>query len=171
MTDQPIDSSSSIVVGRINSVHGVRGSVKATVLSDVPHRFDDGEVVYIDGNPLTIVSSASFPPKQVILQLEGIDSPEAALSLVGESLTVPETSAPELPDGEYYHFQLLGLRVVTEEDEHLGQIGEILETGSNDVYIVSGGPKELLIPALRQVVRDVRLDEGVIVVRLPEGIR
>ena len=86
-------------------------------------------------------------------------------------MTVPEQSVPPLPEGEYFHFQLLGLRVLTEEGEDLGRVCEILETGSNDVYIVANDSGELLLPALADVVREVQVSEGLMVVRLPEGLR
>ena len=76
-----------------------------------------------------------------------------------------------LEEGEYFHFQLLGLRVLTEEHEELGQITEILETGSNDVYVVSGPSGEVLVPALADVVREVRVNDGLMIVDLPDGLR
>ena len=86
-------------------------------------------------------------------------------------MTVLEAAVPSLPEGEYFHYQLLGLRVLTEEGEDLGRLNEILETGSNDVYVVSNDTVELLIPALTDVIRKVDLDEGVMVVRLLDGLR
>jgi 16S rRNA processing protein RimM len=117
--------------------------------------------------------SASIPTRsnQVILKLEGIDSPEAARELVGQWLTAPPETSPQLPAGEYFHYQLLGLRVITEEGEGLGEISEILQTGSNDVYVVSGEKGELLIPAISQVVRNIDLDNQLMMVNLLEGLR
>ncbi len=86
-------------------------------------------------------------------------------------MTVPETEVPNLPEGEYFHYQIVGLNVVTEEGEDLGSISEILETGSNDVYVTSTGSGELLIPALSHVIREIRLRDGVMVVSLPDGLR
>ena len=147
------------------------GAVKAKVLSDVAHRFDVGQLLYIRSDPYSIASSTRIPTDQVILKLRGIDSLAAAQSLIGERVTVPEASVPLLPEGEYFHYQLLGLRVFTEEGEDLGQLTDILETGSNDVYVVSGGQAELLIPALAEVVRKVQVAEGTMVVRLLPGLR
>ena len=100
-----------------------------------------------------------------------MDTSVAARDLVGESVTVSQVSAPGLPDGQYFHFQLIGMRVLTEDGEYLGQVQEILETGSNDVYVVSGESGELLIPALVDVIREVQVAEGLMVVRLLEGLR
>ena len=86
-------------------------------------------------------------------------------------MTVPLAAVPQLQEGEYYHFQLLGMNVLTEEGECLGRVREILETGSNDVYVVSGESGDVLIPALTEVIREVRLNEGLMVVKLLEGLR
>ena len=91
--------------------------------------------------------------------------------MAGCWITVPETSAPELPEGEYFHFQLLGLRVFTEAGEELGRLSEILETGSNDVYVVSGPDGQILVPALSEVIQEIKLSEKIMVVRLPDGLR
>jgi 16S rRNA processing protein RimM len=91
--------------------------------------------------------------------------------LVGEWVTVAEETTPPLPEGEFFHFQLLGLRVVSLQGEELGRITEIIQTGSNDVYLVSDDKDEVLIPALAQVVRKVDLQAGVMVVELIDGLR
>jgi 16S rRNA processing protein RimM len=141
------------------------------VFSDVPHRFKPGEILCCNGSPCRISTSTPTRSNQVILKLEGIDSPDAARNLVGQWLTAPPETSPRLPEGEYFHYQLLGLRVVTEEGEELGEISEIIETGSNDVYMVSGVKGELLIPAISQVVRNIDLANRVMVVSLLEGMR
>ena len=140
-------------------------------MSDVASRFDVGQTLYIRGGPYRVDSSSRTSSKQVILKFREIGSYSEAQGLVGETVTVPEQSVPPLPEGEYFHFQLLGLRVLTEEGEDLGRVCEILETGSNDVYIVANDSGELLLPALADVVREVRVSEGLMVVRLPEGLR
>ncbi len=171
MTDAIPVGPTSVIVGQVIGVHGLRGEVRAKVLSDVPHRFSEGQSLYIRGNPCTIISSNRISSQLVILKFHGVDSLEAAQDLVGQGITIPQTSVPNLPEGEYFHFQLLGLKVITEEGEELGLISEILETGSNDVYVVSAGSGEILVPALAEVVCDVRLDQGTMLVRLPEGLR
>ena len=184
VTDSPLQHSQSnlarsVLVGRIVGTHGFAGGVRATVLSDVSYRFDTGQVLYILGQPHVISSSspASFKNKpkpsggQIILQFQGLDSEDAVKGLLGEELTVPETAVPKLPEGEYFHYQIVGLQVLTVEGEDLGSVREILETGSNDVYVTSGDSGELLIPALADVIREIRLSDGVMVVSLPDGLR
>ena len=171
MPESSADCSQPITVGRIISLHGVAGAVKAQVMSDVAHRFDPGQVLHIRSEPYAIMSSTPIPKGQVLLKFHGIDSITAAQGFLGELVTVPEALVPPLPEGEYFHFQLVGLRVSTEEGENLGRLTEILETGSNDVYIVSGDSGELLIPALAEVIREVQVAEGTMIVRLPPGLR
>ena len=161
----------AINVGRILSAHGLSGEVRVEVLSVVPHRFDAGEVLHIGSASYRISSSRRIRSNQVIITLQGLHTRDAAQALAGNWITVPETSAPELPEGEYFHFQLMGLRVLTESGEELGLLSEILETGSNDVYVVSGPEGQILVPALSEVVQEIKLSEKIMVVRLPDGLR
>jgi 16S rRNA processing protein RimM len=160
-----------VVVGRVLGAHGTSGEVRVRTYSDVPHRFSAGRVLYLAGNPLQITSSTHSRSDQVILKLQNIDTLEAAQGLAGQWLTAPREITSPLSEGEYFHFQILGLRTLTEDGEELGEITEIIETGSNDVYVVSGQKGEVLIPAIAQAVRQVDLDSGVMVVRLLEGLR
>jgi 16S rRNA processing protein RimM len=166
-----LNDSGPIAVGEVLGTHGVWGGVRARVLSDVAHRFDVGQEIQILGTPYRIARSSRGPSDRVILQLHGLGTVEAARALVGQLITVPLEAVPQLPDGEYYHFQLLGLKVLTQEGEDLGRISEILVTGSNDVYVVSGPGGEVLVPALADVVMNVELDQGIMLVSLPEGLR
>ena len=166
-----MNGSEPIAVGEVLSTHGVSGGVRARVLSDVAHRFDAGQEIYIRGIPYRIVSSSRRPPGQVYIELHGLGTVEAARALVGQVITVPPEAVPQLPDGEFFHFQLVGLRVLTQEGEDLGRLSEILETGSNDVYMVRGPGGEVLVPALSDVIMDVDLDQGIMIVSLPEGLR
>ncbi len=160
-----------VTVATILGVHGVFGEVRARVQSDVPGRFAPGQVLYILDTPYYIQSANPQPRNQILLKFRGVTTPDGARQLVGAFLTTPQPAETPLAPGEYFHYQLMGLAVATEEGEDLGTITEILETGSNDVYIVSGPSGDLLIPALAQVVRQVDLDAGRMVVRLMDGLR
>ena len=99
MSDFSIDSSEPVVVGQIVSLHGVSGAVKTVVLSDVPERFKEGQILYVRGDAYTIASSTETSRFHIVLRFQGIDSAETARSLVGQQATVPESSVPSLPEG------------------------------------------------------------------------
>ena len=145
--------------------------MKVELLSDLPGRFDVGRDVSVDGDFHRITGSRHIGSGAAILWLEGIVSRAQASALTGKYLAALPDSDATLEEGEYFHYQLIGLRVQTEDGEYLGEIREILETGSNDVYIVRGSEGELLIPAMASVVLNVDLPAGVMVVSLLDGLR
>ena len=140
------------VVGRVLGSHGVYGEVRAEVLTELPHRFDPGEMLFLQEESFRIQSSSRSSGHTVILKLEGIDGPAAAKTLTGQELLAQPEESPDLPEGEYFHYQLIGMQVITEAGEDLGNIMEIIITGSNDVYVVSGPSGEVLLPAISQVI-------------------
>ena len=166
-----MDNSSSINVGRILGPHGLWGALRIEVYTDVPHRFDVGNTLYIGTYPYKISDCSPSNSGQVILSFHGITAQSQARALIDQWITVPASEVPDLPPGEFYHFQLLDLRVRTEEGEELGTVTDILETGSNDVYVITGDDGEILIPALADVIKDIDLDQGVMLVSLPDGLR
>ena len=139
-------------------------------LTDFQGRFAAGEVLLISGRPHRL-EYAQWRNALVVLKLEGIDSVHDAETLRGELLFVPRERVPSLPEDQYYYFQLMDMEVYTSEGEHLGHISEIIETGSNDVYVVTGGDRELLVPALDDVIREVDVEARRMLVDLPEGLR
>ena len=164
-------SPEQVVVGIVLGAHGLNGELRVRVLSDVSHRFDPGQALYIQGHPHNVASSSRSGSSLVILKLDGIDEPASVRELLGQEVTSRAESSPPLPEGEYFHYQLIGLKVRTESGEPLGEISEIIVTGSNDVYVVSGTDGEILLPALNQVIREVDLEKGLMTVRLMEGLR
>ena len=157
-------------MARIISPHGVDGGLNISLLSDVPGRFDPGRTLFADLAPRTVTSFRLTGPKTGLIWLDGISTREQASSFSGQFLTAPPESDSQLEEGEYFHYQLIGMRVMTEDGEYLGEIEEILETGSNDVYIVRGDDGELLIPGTSQVVLKVDLDGNEMRVRLLDGL-
>ena len=126
----------------------------------------------IAGQARTVASCRHLPDGHALLRLEGLNDPYAARRLSGEWLTAPTDSDPQLPEGEYYHYQLVGLAVITDQGENLGRIQEVLETGSNDVYVVtSDSGEEVLLPAIEQVVKEIDLASGEMLVHLIDGLR
>ena len=106
-----------------------------------------------------------------LVKLDGVQTREEAAGLKGAMLEVPLEEAPALTADTYYHFQILDMEVWTAQGEYMGSIQDILTTGSNDVYVARDGDREVLIPALGDVVVDVDTENGRMTVDLPEGLR
>ena len=169
--DKPPAWERMIAVGRVLSPRGVRGELNIEALSDSPGRFSAGGVVFLNGERRIIKRSSELSKGRLSLTLEGVDSRPQAQSLRGALLMVPEEMVLPLPEGEYYHFQLADMAVYTSQEEYLGRITQVLSTGANDVYIVSHEGRELLIPALEDVVLEVDVEGGRMRVELPKGLR
>ena len=113
-----------------------------------------------------------LPGGYALLRLDGLESADSVRALSGQWLVAPDEPVPDLPPGEYYHYQLVGLNVVTDQGEDLGTLQEVLVTGSNDVYVVkSASAAEILLPAVSQVIKDVDLPAGRMLVHLINGLR
>ena len=140
-----------------------------TPLTDVPGRFEELERVFVGGRPYT-VRSARDQGGTVRLRLQGVTTREAAESLRDQLVEIPRVEAGPLPEGQYYHQQIIGLRVRTETGDDLGTVAEILPTGANDVYLVRGAGPEMLVPAIGDVVRSIDLEAGVVTVAVVEGL-
>ena len=171
--DQEPGPGRQIIVGRVRSPRGLRGEVHVEVTSDTPERFSPGGVLFLNGRAHKIRRVTHLPKGRLALKLEGLNTRDEAETLRDSLLTVPEEIVPPLPGGEYYHYQIIDMEVYTQEGGLLGLITDILSTGSNDVYVVSQQGqqgKEVLIPALDDVIVSVDVNRGRMTVKLPEGL-
>mgnify|MGYP001293777796 CR=1 FL=1 len=169
---QGLDQNSydELIVGRITGPWGLLGDVKVEPSTDFPQRFSPGSVLLLEGRPTHVVRSRNHKCA-VVVKLDLVNDRTQAESLRGKLLAVSRDEAAPLPEGTYYHFQIVDLGVWTDGGEYLGEVKEVLSTGANDVYVVrDAGKKEVLIPALEDVILEVKLNEGRMVVRLPEGL-
>jgi len=141
------------------SAWGLRGDVSIEVISTNPRRFQRGNVVYAGGQALTIQQVRQVSGK-VVLGLREVTTRDEAEALQGQMLDVPATDLLPLQADEYYHDQILGLRVHTSDGRDLGNVTEILTTGANDVYVATDGTREYLLPAIGEVIRAIDLDRG-----------
>jgi 16S rRNA processing protein RimM len=159
-----------ITVARVVAAHGVRGEVRAYPETDFPERLRPGRAVYLAGVAAPrwsrITGARPHRPPLLLLRLEGVGDRTAAEALRGAELQVPAASLPPLPAGTYYLHQIVGLRVLTEDGRELGRVEDVERPGGNDVYVV--GP--YLIPALREVVREIDLAAGRMVIRPLPGL-
>jgi len=151
--------------------HGLRGEVRVQILTDFPERFGLLKTVYVgeDHSPM-VVEDQRVLGGRAVLKLEGIDHLPEAEELRGLLIHIPVGEAMALEEDQYYVHQIVGLEVWTREGEYLGRVAEVLETGSNDVYVVRDG-EEILIPALSDVILDVDLEKGRVEVQLMKGLR
>ncbi len=158
-------------IAQIQTAFGVDGEVRARILTDFPGRFGRLKKVFL-GEECTPypVEHAKVRGGDVFLKLGGVTTPEEAAKLRLKMVQVPTAEAMPLPKGAYYHYQVIGLSVVSVDGQALGRVVEILSTGGNDVYIVRGEQGELLVPAIADVVQQVDLAAGRIVVALLDGM-
>jgi 16S rRNA processing protein RimM len=163
-----------LAVGMIAGAHGLRGEMKMELHTDFPDRFTPGAQVYtgVSLAAHTIISARPHQ-QQLLIQLEGIHDRTAAEELRGAWLFVPEDDAAELDEDTYFVHDIIGLAVQTTAGVPLGTVEEVLFTGANEVYVVvpPGQPRrEILLPAIAQVIRTVDLDNGLLIVELLPGL-
>jgi 16S rRNA processing protein RimM len=156
-----------LVVGQIVAPHGIRGEVRVNLYTDFPEdRFAPEQILHMgqDLSPITVLTSRTHKG-QLLVFFDGFEDRDQAETLRDEWLFVAEEDAQTLDDGIYYVHQLVGLAVYTEEGRHLGSLSDVLFTGANDVYVVTPAPgvnqeKEILLPAIAQVIQSVDLQNG-----------
>jgi len=161
-------------IGEIVKSHGLKGRMKAKSYIEADEALSSvREAMIVKGKN----EPRSYPVRKIIphknfffLELETVDSVDDADALVGSSVLVPESELAGLSEDEYYWSDLIGLHVVTEEGRFLGRIESIFPTGSNDVYVCSGGEREFLLPAISEVILKIDLEKKEMVVRLLEGL-
>lgn len=163
-----------ISIGKVINTHGIKGELKIWPTTDFPERFASTERVFWERDGVVRefrVEGARRHQKVILLKLETINNMTDAEKLVGGVLKLPEEELVPLPEGSYYLFQIIGLKVFTNSGEEIGTIREVIRTGCNDVYVVDRkSGKEALIPAIRQVVLEINLEEGKMVIFPMEGL-
>lgn len=158
-----------VTIGRVRSPHGLEGEVRILILTDNPGRFAPGSRIYVQRRPY-VIEQARVNRREAVVKLQHLDSRDQVQRLVGTDVEIPADWVDTLPQDTYYYFQLLDMEVWTTAGEYLGEITEIIETGSNDVYVVHGGLREILVPAIASVIQQVDVEAGRMVVDLPEGL-
>ncbi len=163
-------------IGQIAGTHGYNGTVKIIPLGNYPQRFKKLKsviVVWAKGKKTQVmgIENVRVTPKQVLIKFREIPSMEEARAYNGGYLQVPDDEVWPLPEGHFYYFQLEGLHVIDEEKGELGIMTNVIETGANDVYVVRReGKKDLLLPAIPQVIRNIDLKGQTMLVHLLPGL-
>lgn len=162
-----------LVVGEIVKVRGLRGCLKVLTSMEKQNFDTDLKFVYLEDvlgqrkshNIRTLTASGKF----VFLELKDITDRDSAQALVGYKVLIPLDKLEDLPQGEYYWRDIIGLDVYDEKGEYLGRIESIFPTGGNDVYVCQG-EREILLPAIADVIRHIDIEKKIMTVRMLEGL-
>lgn len=158
-----------IPVGRVTRTHGLKGELKFYPA--------DQDNLVVQNDQQIRLGETSFKIKSVrgakspfIVKFDGIDSIEAAQSLSGQEVLVAREDFESLPEGEYYRFEIEGLKVFDDTGKYYGVVEDVIATGSNDIYVVRGDGKEWLVPMIDSVVQSIDLEQGKLIFHCVEGL-
>lgn len=167
---------SYVVVGRVRRPHGIHGELRVDILTDYPERLRRHEYFYLayPDTPDVVqrYTVESMRPHQglMLLKLVGCETRDEAELMRDMLVEIPLEDAVPLEEGEYYHFQLIGMRVETKEGQWLGRVAQVVEAGVHDVYVVRGPRGEILVPGVSHVVLKLDVEAQEMVVDLPAGL-
>lgn len=161
-------------VGQIVNTNGLKGLLKINPFTDDITRFERLKTIFIEHKKELFefeIESVRYQKKQVLLKLKGIDTIEEAEKYREDYLKINRNKEEKLPEDTYYIVDLIGLDIYTEDGELLGKLDDVFSTGSNDVYVVKNGEgKQILLPAISDVIKNIDLEQKKIVVNLIEGL-
>lgn len=161
-----------LAVAKIYKPHGLKGEVSVGLLTDFPERLTEGKQVYIGENHIpSKINTIRKAGKKYIISFESYYSVDSVGSFRNQIVYIRGKNLPVLTDNEYYHHDLIGMRVFSTEDHEIGFLIEIICTGANDVYIIkpdNKDAKEILIPAIKSVVKNVDIKNNKMIVKLQE---
>lgn len=155
-------------IGKIVNTFGIKGEVKVTPYTDDIEQFKKIKNIYVN-NTLMQIQSAKFQKNVVILKLQGIDDMTSAENL-RNSIIMVDRSKKKLPENTYYIADLIGLDVYTDEGTLLGKVKDIYNTGANDIYSIETESKEVLLPAIKEVIRQIDIENKKIIVHILKGL-
>lgn len=162
-------------VGIISTTHGLRGEVKVFPTTDNPKRFLDLKEIILDtgkGHKTLAIDYVKFFKNMVILKFQGWDNINDVEPYRQKGLFVTRDQAVPLGEDEYFIADLVGLSVVSDEGEALGEIADVLQTAANDIYVIrKDGADDLLAPAIRDCVKKVDIEAGIVELHLLPGLR
>lgn len=162
-------------VGVITSTHGIRGDVKVFCTSDDPARFKKLKTCYIDTKKTLLemqVTSCKLVKGMPVIHFEGYDTIESMEPFKGKDILVDRAHAVKCQKNEFFIVDLVGLAVETDEGEALGTLTDVLQTGANDVFVVTEPDgNEILVPYIEQCVPEIHPETGKVIVHLLPGLR
>jgi len=163
-----------VEIGRLVKVHGLKGRLKAVSYLESEELLNelDEVLIRLQKGPAKKYKVKGVQPQHntFFIELEGINDPDSAGELVGSGILIPADMLKELPEDEFYWHEIIGLKAITESGDYLGVVSSIVPAGGADVYAITGGPREILLPAIEDVIRKIDLEKGELTVRLPKGL-
>ena len=153
--------------GEVVSTHGIQGEIKILPWADSPEFLLKFKTLYLSGKPYTVRASRVHKTC-VLAKLDGVDTPEEATLLRGQTVTVDRTGIT-LPEGTVFIADLIGCRALDENGQEIGKISEVLTMPASDVYVIQG-EKTYMLPAVKEFVREINIAEGFVRVHLIEGM-
>jgi 16S rRNA processing protein RimM len=154
----------NLVIGQVTAPFGVKGALRVRPETDFPERFRDLKQICLElptgEQRIASVRQARITPKGVMLEVVGCDDRESAASLRRAWVKVQQSMAVPLPEGSHWIHDIVGLKIVTEDGQDLGEVTEVIRSPGHDVYVTP----HAMVPAVREFVRSIDLDRGVIVV-------
>lgn len=160
-------------VGAILKTHGIKGEVKVFPTTDNPKRFKKLKEVIVEPEKENIVleiESVKFFKNLVIVKFKGIENINDVEKYVKKNIFVSRDNAVKCQKNEYFIADLIGIKVMTDENEIIGDIVDVMQTGANDVYVVKTDDKEVLIPAIKECILDVSLEERIMTIHIMKGL-
>jgi 16S rRNA processing protein RimM len=155
-----------LAIGHLRSAHGIQGEITLDPWTDFPERIKPGNHVFLgEEHTEVIVTGVRGKNQLLILQLKGYDQRETVNELRNQVVYTQLGDLPTLPEGQYYHHELIGLHVMDENDQEIGTIQEIIETGAKDVLVIRNHEKELLVPMINEVILSIDLPAGLVKIK------
>jgi 16S rRNA processing protein RimM len=160
-----------IQVGKIINTHGIKGELKILPLTDEITRFEELPYVIIENeNEELEIESVKYKKNFVILKLKAFNNINEVIEFKNRYLLIHEKDSKELPENTYFIFELIGLEVFTTTGENIGKVIDVLQPGANDVYVVKNNGKEYLIPAIKDIIKEINIEDKKMIIDPIEGL-
>jgi len=161
-----------LAIGHLRRPHGVHGEMVMEVHTDFPERIKSGMKVFVgESHDAMVIDGARFHNEGLIVKFQGVETPEDIGRYRNLWVYVASADRPPLPEGQYYFHELIGLQVVDDKDQAIGELTEVIETGANNVYVVTRvDGSEVLLPAIPSVILDVETGRRLMRVHLLDGL-
>ncbi len=160
-----------IQIGKILNTHGIKGFVKVMPLTDDKTRFESLETVYIENEKLQFnIDQIWYKKNFVMMKFKEFDNVNDVLKFKDRFILINKKDAIELPKDTFFIYDIIGLRVVTMDGKDVGIVKDVLQPGSNDVYVVKTSGKDVLVPAIKDVVKEINIEDKVMLIDPIEGM-